>query len=133
MDQVLRGGKSLTRTELSKALEENGIPMQTQWMYHLSCYAGTLGLICFGPPTEKEETFVLTDEWIKESVNLDKDEQLALLAEMYFRGHSPATIDDLAWWCGLGKTECRKAVIMIEHMLEKLEYNGKEYYIFPSS
>ncbi|MBP9812014.1 AlkZ family DNA glycosylase [Candidatus Gracilibacteria bacterium] len=133
MDQVLRGGKSLTRTELSKALEEHGIPMQTQWMYHLSCYAGTLGLICFGPPTEKEETFVLTSEWVKESINLNHDEQLAELAEMYFRGHSPATIDDLAWWCGLGKTECRKAVSMIEHKLEKLEYNGKEYYIFPSS
>ena len=131
MDQVLRGGKSLTRTELSKALEENGIPMQTQWMYHLSCYAGTLGLICFGPPTEKEETFVLTDEWIEESVKLNKDEQLALLAEMYFRGHSPATIDDLAWWCGLGKTECRKAVNMIEHKLERFEHNGGVYYSFP--
>lgn len=133
MDQVLRGGKSLTRTKLSKALEENGIPMQTQWMYHLSCYAGTLGLICFGPPTEKEETFVLTDEWVKDSKNLNHDEQLAELADMYFRGHSPATIDDLAWWCGLGKTECKKAVNIIEKSLEKFEYNGKVYFSFPTS
>ena len=64
MERELRGGKSLTRTELNKTLEENSIPMQTQWMYHLACYAATRGLICFGPPTTKEETFVLLDEWV---------------------------------------------------------------------
>lgn len=133
MDQVLRGGKSLTRTELSKTLEENGIPMQTQWMYHLSCYAWTLGLICFGPPTDKEETFVLTDEWIADSANLNTDEQLAELARMYFRSHSPATLDDFSWWCGLGKTECRKGIHLIETEMEKEEYNRKIYYHFPSS
>ncbi len=128
MDRELRGGKLLTRTELGKTLETHGIPMQTQWTYHLSCYAGTIGLICFWPPTDREETFVLTNEWIKESKSLNHDEQLAELALMYFRGHSPATIDDLAWWCGLEKTECRKAVNLIEKELEKIEYNGKVYY-----
>ncbi len=133
MDRELRGGKVLTRTELGKTLEAHGIPMQTQWTYHLSCYAGTIGLICFWPPTDREETFVLTNEWVKESKSLNHDEQLAELARIYFRGHSPATIDDLAWWCGLGKTECRKAVNLIEKELEKMEYSGKTYYSFPSS
>lgn len=73
--------------------------MQTQWTYHLACYAASRGLICFGPPTEKEETFVLLDEWIGTSKSLNKDEQLATLARMYFRAHGPATLDDLAWWC----------------------------------
>lgn len=132
MDQALRGGKSLTRTELSHTLEEHDIPMQTQWMYHLACYAGTLGLICFGPPTEKEETFVLTDEWIADSAHLNTDEQLAELARMYFRSHSPATLDDFAWWCGLGKTECRKGIHLIETEMEKEEVNGKLYYSFPT-
>ena len=128
MDRELRGGKVLTRTELGKTLEAHGIPMQTQWTYHLACYAATRGLICFGPPTDKEETFVLLDEWVRNPLNLNHDEQLGELARMYFRGHSPATIDDLAWWCGLGKTECRMAVNLIENELETIEYNGKVYY-----
>ena len=64
MESSLRGGKALSRTELGKTLEKSGIPMQTQWTYHLACYAATRGLICFGPPSEKEETFVLLNEWV---------------------------------------------------------------------
>lgn len=52
---------------------------------------------------------------------------------MYFRGHSPATVDDLAWWCGLGKADCRKAIESIEKELEKIEYDGKIYYSFPTT
>lgn len=57
--------------------------MQTQRVYHLACYAATRKLICFGPPTEKEETFVLLDEWIPKHSTLSNDEQLAQLARMY--------------------------------------------------
>lgn len=101
MDLVLRSEKALSRTELTEVLKDAGIPMQTQWTYHLACYAATRGLICFGPPTEKEETFVLLEEWIAKTPELSRDEQLAELARTYFRSHSPATVDDLAWWCGL--------------------------------
>lgn len=75
--------------------------MKTQWTYHLACYAATRGLICFGPPTDKEETFVLLEEWIAKVPELSYEERLAELARTYFRSHSPATVDDLAWWCGL--------------------------------
>jgi len=50
---------------------------------------------------------------------------------MYFRGHGGATVDDLAWWCGLAKTLCKEAVSLIEKELEKVEYEGKIYYHFP--
>ncbi len=83
MHKVLRGGKALTRTELGLALAAGGIPMQTQWVYHLACYAATKKLICFGPPTDKEETFVLLDEWIPNPPTYTHEEQLAKLARMY--------------------------------------------------
>lgn len=102
--------------------------MQTQWTYHLACYAATSGLICFGPPTQKEETFVLLEEWVPKMPALTRDEQLAELARKYFRAHGAATVDDLAWWCGLGKTDCKAAVSMITEELETLEENGKTYY-----
>lgn len=57
--------------------------MQTQRVYHLACYAATRKLICFGPPTEKEETFVLLDERVPNPLKLNQDEQLATLAQMY--------------------------------------------------
>lgn len=132
MEESLRWGKTLTRTELGTVLKENGIPMQTQWTYHLACYAATCWLICFGPPTEKEETFVLLDEWIPAQPELTHEEKLSKLARMYIRGHWPATADDLAWWCGIGKTECKKAIALIEKELSMLVQNGKTYYYFES-
>lgn len=132
MDLALRGGKSLSRSGLTAALKEAGIPMQTQWTYHLACYAATRGLICFGPPTEKEETFVLLEEWIPQMPTLTRDEQFAELARTYFRAHGAATVDDLAWWCGLGKTDCKAAVSLIAEELETLQENGKTYYFQPS-
>jgi hypothetical protein len=133
MDMSLRWGKSLTRREFGEILKSNDIPMQTQWVYHLACYAATHGLICFWPPTEKEETFVLLDEWVPRSPVLNHDEQLAELARMYIRWHGPATADDLAWWCGLGKSECKKAITFIEKELEKIEQNWKSYYFFQNN
>ena len=77
--------------------------MQTQRVYHLTCYAATRKLICFGPPTEKEDTFVLLDEWVPQRNIPTLDNCYAELARMYIRSHGPCTIDDLARWCGLGK------------------------------
>ena len=133
ISNTLRGGKSLTRTALGEALREGGIPMQTQRVYHLSCYAATRQLICFGPPTDTEETFVLLDDRIPKKVILNPEEQLAKLAMLYFRGHGPATVDDLAWWCGLGKTLCKSAIALLKDELQTIAYNGKIYYFFASS
>lgn len=128
MQQNLRGGKSLTRSELTETLKQNGIPMQTQWTYHLTCYAGTLGLICFWAPTETEESFVLLDEWIPETKSFSDDEAMTEIALAYFRGHSPATIDDFAWWTGLGKTEIKKTLSHISERFNTIEHAGKTYY-----
>lgn len=131
IEQNLTGWHALTRKELKKILIENGIPIE--WTNLLSHYAATRWLICFWPPTDKEETFVLLDEWVKDSAVLSHEKQLAELARMYIRGHGGATVDDLAWWCGLGKTECKTGFALIESELEKVEYNGKIYYHFPHS
>jgi hypothetical protein len=107
--------------------------MQTQRVYHLACYAATRKLICFGPPTEKEETFVLLDERVSNPLKLNQDEQLATLATMYLTGHGPATVDDLARWSGLGKTLCKQAIASITDQCEVIQYNDKTYYSIPSS
>jgi hypothetical protein len=128
MESALRWWKNLTRSALWKVLQEWWIPMQAQRVYHLPCFAATSKLICFGPPIEKEETFVLLDERVPKHKILTHDEQLANLANMYITGHGPATVDDLARWCGLGKTECKKAISLIADECEIIDYQGKIYY-----
>ncbi len=132
MDKSLRWWKYLTRSQLGEALAAGGIPMQTQRVYHLACYAATSKLICFGPPTDKEETFVLLDERVPKPLKLTYEEQLATLARMYLRGHGPATVDDLARWCGLWKTICKQAIAYIASECETIEYNDKTYYYIPN-
>jgi len=105
--------------------------MQTQRVYHLACYAATKKLICFGAPTEKEETFVLLDEWVPKHPMLTQDEQLAELAKIYITSHGPATVDDLARRCGLGKTLCKKAISLVEHQFDTIVYQDKIYYYKP--
>lgn len=128
IEQNLRWWKNLTRSELGKVLQEGGIDMQTQRVYHLACYAATRKLICFWPPTEKEETFVLLDERVKKPEEINRDQQLAKLADMYISGHGPITVDDLARWSWLWKTDCKKAISFVENNCEKISYQDKIYY-----
>ena len=130
MQKYLKWGGVLTRTQMWEMLEKNGIPMQTWWTYHLTCYAGTLGLICFWPPTEKEETFVLLDEWVKETEVYSQEKALAETTRAYFRGHGWATVDDFAWWTWLWKTASKNWISMIQDELESMVYEGKTYYYF---
>ena len=131
LSAALKGGKSLGRSEIGKLFSEGGIPMQTQRVYHLTCYAATKKLICFGPPTDKEETFVLLDEWVPQKKKYTLEESYTELAHMYIRSHGPCTSDDLAWWCGLSKGECKKAFGLVAHEFESLEYAGKQYFYAP--
>ncbi len=130
MQKGLRG-KTLSRTELGALLEKGDIPMQTQWVYHLACYAATKGIICFGPPDGDDDTFVLLDEWVPAAKRLPREAQLAEIARMYVRGHGPATADDLAWWTGLGKGDCTKALAAIASECEICTLpNGKDAYFY---
>ncbi|EKE30304.1 MAG: hypothetical protein ACD_2C00012G0001 [uncultured bacterium (gcode 4)] len=133
MRERLHWWRALTRKELWNVLKESWIMMQTQWTYHLACYAATRWLICFWPPTDKEETFVLLDEWAPKKDELSPDEQLYELAKMYVTWHWPATAEDLAWWCWLWMTQCRKAISLIRDECEVLTHNLKEYLYYPTA
>ncbi len=131
MEKKLRGGNSLTRSQLWEELKLGWIPMQTQRVYHLACYAATRKLICFWPKDEKEDSFVLLDERVSKSPKRTQDEVLAELARMYIRGHGPATVDDLAWWTALPKGICKQAVSLVEKEFQVNEVDGKKYYYIP--
>ena len=68
---ALQGGKHLTRDEMLQALEQAHIATTGQRGYHILGRSAQDGLICFGVPRGKQQTFVLLDEWVPQAGGLD--------------------------------------------------------------
>lgn len=126
---VLQSGKQLTRDEIYQCLEQAGISTAGQRGYHLIARSAQDRLICFGAPDGKQQTFVLLDEWIPQSLELARDEALAELARRYFTSHGPATIHDFAWWSGLTVAEAKRGLEAICTELIQETINGHVYWV----
>jgi hypothetical protein len=126
---ALRGHKRLSRPEMMQVLEEAGIGTGNQRGYHILWYLSQSGLICPGPMRDKQQTFVLLDEWVPDSRELSREEALAELAGRYFASHGPATVHDLAWWAGLTVTEARSGLEATMPGLVSEKKDGKEYWM----
>lgn len=125
---ALQGGKQLTRAEIMLAWEEAGISTAGQRGYHILRRAGLEGLICFGPMQDKEETFVLLDEWAPHGKSMERDEALAELAGRYFRSHGPATLKDFVWWSGLKVADARTGLRIAKTQLRQETIEGQTYW-----
>ncbi|MBI1879200.1 MAG: AlkZ family DNA glycosylase [Chloroflexi bacterium] len=77
--QALQGGKQLTRNEMLQLLEKASISTAGQRGYHILGRSAQDGLICFGAPQGKQQTFTLLDEWAPATKSLERDEALAEL------------------------------------------------------
>lgn len=99
--KTMAGGRHLTREAFFQRLEEAGVSTAGQRGYHLAWRLAQQGVLCFGAPAGKQQTFALLDEWAPSARSLPREEALAELARRYFASHGPATVQDLAWWAGL--------------------------------
>ncbi|MDQ1909336.1 winged helix DNA-binding domain-containing protein [Paenibacillus sp. GD4] len=126
---ALQGNQRLTRDALMELLENSGIGTSHQRGYHLLWYFAQSGLICMGPKEGKQQTFVLLEEWVPRSRDLSREEALALLAERYFYGHGPATVQDFAWWAGITLSDARKGLEAVSFSLESLEMEDRVYWV----
>jgi hypothetical protein len=126
---ALRGNRRLSRPEMMRVLEEAGIGTENQRGYHILWYVAQSGLICLGPMQDKQQTFVLLDEWVPDSRELSREESLAELAGRYVTGHGPATVHDFAWWAGLTVTEARSGLETAMPGLISEKIDGKEYWM----
>lgn len=107
VQEALRGGGRLTRSGVMRLLEDARISPKGQRGYHILWYLAQIGLICLGPLQDKEQTFVLLDEWVPAARRLARADALAELASLYFTSHGPATVDDFAGWTGLTLSDAR--------------------------
>ncbi|MEO6060938.1 MAG: winged helix DNA-binding domain-containing protein [Thermoflexales bacterium] len=116
LNRALRG-KVLTRKETYASLERQGVSTSNQRGYHILARAALSGQICQGPPRDKEDTFVLLDEWLPPASPKPREEAQAELALRYFRSHGPATLDDFVWWSSLTVLEARAGLEAAKSLL----------------
>jgi hypothetical protein len=127
--EALEGNRRLTRPDMMRLLEEAGVSTGGQRGYHILWHASQVGLICPGPMQDKQQTFVLLDEWVPDARNLSREESLAELAGRYFASHGPATVHDFAWWAGLTVTEARSALEAAKPGLASEKSDGREWWV----
>ncbi len=126
---ALQGGGRLTRSRMLALLEDAGIGTANQRGYHILWYTAQIGLICLGPLQDKEQTFVLLDEWAPGARELSREEALAELARRYFTSHGPATVHDFAWWAGLTVAEARVGIDAARPGLVAETIDGQAYWL----
>lgn len=127
--RALGGGKSLTRSEMYQVMEKGGVPSSGNLGYHMLYRAAWDGLICFGPHSGKEPTFVLAEGWLPRQPPLSREEALGEIVARYFTGHGPATIRDFAWWSGLTVSDAKLGMERAAQMLKEEVVDGAVYYM----
>jgi hypothetical protein len=120
----LAGGRTLGRPELFAAMDAAGVDSGEQRGPHLLRYFAEQGVLCFGPHAGRQPTYALLEEWVPDARVLDREEALAELALRFFAGHGPATLDDLAGWAFLTKTDARAGLAAVADRLASATVDG---------
>lgn len=132
LTRQLEGGRQLTREELMSAVNRSGIKTDPLRAIHIMYQAELEGIVCNGIKKGKQFTYALLDERVPaESKQYTREEMLAMLAKRYFQSHAPATVQDFAWWSGLGMTEARQAVELIRRAVVSEIIDGTTYWMMP--
>ena len=133
LENALRNGKHLPRSELRRKLNESGIAANdTIRLAHILLRAELDCIICSGPRVGKQFTYALFEERVPAAKTIVREEALAKLSRLYFRSHGPATLQDFAWWSGLNVTDAKRGLELVERRLEKATM-GQTVYWFPRS
>ena len=130
MQAALLGGHSLPRAEMAAALNGGGVATHGLRLNFLLYRAALQGLICQGELRDRQETFVLLEEWLLPAPLLEPQPALAELARRYFASRGPATLKDFAWWCGLPAGQVRAALELVQEELVQGELDGQPGYWF---
>ena len=128
MEKALRGGNHLTREEIRVELTEAGIDNNYYRLSHLLAWAELDGLVCSGSTKEGKPTYALLEERVLKTKPLTKEEALAALAKKYFSSHSPATLQDFAWWSGLPAGDANLALELVKPDFISEEIDSQTYW-----
>jgi hypothetical protein len=124
---ILSKQGQLTRDDLIERMSIQGIRLEGQARPHLLARAALEGIICFGPDSGAEPTYVLLNDWIDQErlgMRLPGEEAYAELTRRYLNAYGPATLEDQAAWSGLPLSKTRAAWQRIAHQLMQVEVAG---------
>jgi hypothetical protein len=127
-EKALRGGRTLTRSELSTALQTAGIEATGSRLALVVMNAELEAVICSGPRQGKQFTYALLDERTPAVRPRSRDAALAALAARYFTSHGPATAKDFAWWSGLTLKDVKAGIEGVSPALQAVVAGGLTYY-----
>ncbi len=126
---ILSGRRDTTRSELLRKMSELGVPGDEGRYSAYLYFAESDGTICSGLLHPMQGTYMLVEDAIPPSAVPPREECLAELARRYFQSHSPATLEDFAWWTGLPLSDCRKAIQSIASELTEFRKHDLMLYI----
>jgi winged helix DNA-binding protein len=133
IERALRGGVSLTREELRRKLEEDGVLGSGLRLGYLIIDAELEGVVCSGPRHGKRQTYALLEERLPTAPARTRDEALAELGRRYVEGHGPAQAADLAWWSGLTVADARTALESASPPLVRETVGERTFWVSPSA
>ena len=134
--KALRGGKTLTRSELESVLRKAGLAQETDdrlRLAYIMIQAELDGVICSGALRGKQHTYALLEERAPPVKALPRDEALAELARRFFTSHGPATVKDYTWWSGLTTADARAGLEMVKPRLAEEVVDGKSFWFAPEA
>jgi hypothetical protein len=127
--KALKRDSILTRTALFAALDKGRVSTVGQRGIHILQQLSMERMLCYGPHSEKQPTFVLFDDWIQTSCRIDRDDALRTLAARFFGSHGPATIRDFAWWTGLTVADAKVGLHLAQPSLERVATDDGELWM----
>lgn len=131
--RALADGQPQTRSALYAILEQAGQGTSAQRSLHILGRLAQEGTICQGPRIGKQPSFVLLDAWVPKSADLSREQALGELGLRYFRGHGPATVQDLAWWSGLTLKDAQAALALAKPFLQQESIGDAIYWFDPGT
>jgi hypothetical protein len=128
---ALRGGNHLTRGELQRVLEREGIAAKGLGMAYILMDAELDCVVCSGPLKGRQHTYALLDERVPDAPPRTSDEALAELVVRYFTSRGPATAKDMRFWSSLPLTDIQRGLEMAAPRLEQQEIEGRSFWSAP--
>ena len=91
------------------------------------------GLVCFGPSTNGQTTFVRVDQWLGARLPArDRAEAEAEIARRFLLAYGPANVGDFAYWAGLYVPPARRMWERIAGEMRAVTVSGKPAFVHSS-
>jgi len=117
LENALRDGTQLTRTEVQARLGAAGIAADGLRLGLILMNAELNGIICSGALKGRQHTYALLDERVPLAKNLSRDEALAELTSRYFTSHGPASTKDFQSWASLTAATVKQGLDIVGSQL----------------